>query len=212
MRTDDLIGSLVMDQGHPPVSVRRTFGYALPVALLVAFGIFSYVLDMRQDFADALMTWRYDIKILTTASIAAFGIVLLFRMARPQHEPAGDLKWVLLALVPIALGLLIEMAVLPSDQWASSAIGRGAIYCLSLVPLIAIGPLAATLIVLKRGAPQSPTAAGAIAGFAAGGIGALIYTLHCPNDSPFYVAIWYLSAVAIVTVVGAGIGRVWLRW
>lgn len=212
MKTEDLIGGLVADQGQPTISVRQTFGFALPLALLAALGIFSYVLDMRHDFVEALATWRYLLKLLVTASIAAFGIMLLFRMARPQHAPVDHLKWVLLALAPLALGLITEMAALPTDRWSESAIGSGAIYCLTLVPLIAIAPLAATLITLKRGAPQSPTAAGAFAGFAAGGLGALIYTLHCDNDSPFYVAIWYLTAIGIVTLVGAGIGRTWLRW
>ena len=212
MKTEDLIGGLVADQGQPVASVRRTFGYALPLALLLAVGVFGYILDMREDFADALTTWRYLLKILATASIAVVGVALLFRIARPQCASSSNMKWVLLALMPLAFGLAAEMTALPMAQWSASAMGRGAIYCLSLVPLIAVGPLAATLVTLKGGAPQSPTMAGAIAGFAAGGVGAFIYTLHCSNDSPFYVAIWYLSAIGIVTLIGAGIGRTWLRW
>ena len=149
---------------------------------------------------------------LTGASIALVGLQLLFRMARPQHAPRGDIKFVVLALLPLAFGVLAEMAVLPVGQWSASAIGFGPLFCLGIVPLIAAAPLAATLLALRRGAPQSPSAAGAVAGFAAGGMAALIYSFHCNNDSPFYVAIWYLSAVAIVTVIGAGIGRVALRW
>lgn len=212
MKTDDLIGSLVADQGRPPTSSRRTFAFALPLALLVAYGVFRSFLEMRPDFGDALMTWRYDVKILVAASVAAFGILLLFRMARPQTAPMAALKWILLALVPLGLGLLLEMALLPMDQWPASAMGFNPMYCLSLVPLIAIGPLAAALLTLRHGAPQSPTLAGAVAGFAAGGIGALIYAVHCDNDSPFYVAIWYMGAIWIVTAVGAGLGRLCLRW
>jgi hypothetical protein len=212
MKTDDLIGSLVADQDRPPTSSRRTFALALPLALLVAYGVFRAFLEMRPDFGDALMTWRYAFKILVAASVAAFGIVLLFRMARPQTAPRTVLKWVLLALVPLGLGLLLEMALLPMDQWPASAMGFNPLYCLTMVPLIAIGPLAAALLMLRHGAPQSPTVAGVIAGFAAGGIGALLYAAHCDNDSPFYVAIWYMGAIGIVTAVGAALGRLWLRW
>nr|WP_298684108.1 DUF1109 domain-containing protein [uncultured Dongia sp.] len=212
MKTDDLIGSLVADQDRPPTSSRRTFAFALPLALLVAYGVFRTFLEMRPDFGDALMTWRYDFKILVAASVAAFGTLLLFHMARPQTAPRTALKWILLALVPLGLGLLLEMVMLPMDQWPASAMGFNPVYCLTMVPLMAVGPLGAALLALRHGAPQSPTVAGAIAGFAAGGIGALLYAVHCDNDSPFYVAIWYLGAIGIVTAVGAVLGRLCLRW
>jgi len=80
------------------------------------------------------------------------------------------------------------------------------------VPLISLAPLVAALTAMRRGAPQSPLTAGAVAGFAAGGIGAFIYSIHCDNDSPFYVAIWYLGAILIVTLLGAVLGRSVLRW
>lgn len=212
MKTDDLIGSLVADQDQASISVRGMLFLALPVALVAAVCLFSAILDMRQDFVAALASWRYLLKIATAACVAFFGLWLLFRMTRPQHAPRDDIKLVLLALLPLALGLIAELAALPADQWSASAMGFRPLYCLGLVPLIAAIPLGATLLALRRGAPQSPMAAGAASGFAAGGIGALIYAFHCNNDSPFYVAIWYLSAIGIVTLIGAGIGRTWLRW
>lgn len=212
MKTDELIGSLVADQGHPPESSRRVGAFALPLALLLAIGVFVVLLDIRPDFTDAVTSWRYLLKIALAASIALSGIMLLFRIARPEQAPAQTIKWVLIALIPLGLGVLGEAMLLPVDQWKASAMGFQFIYCLTLVPLISLAPLVATLVTLRRGAPQSPMAAGAIAGFAAGGIGAVIYALHCNNDSPFYVAIWYLGAIGIVTLVGAGIGRFWLRW
>ena len=212
MKTDDLIGSLVADHANPPASPRRTFAYAAPPALLGAILIFSYVLDMRPDLGDALMSWRYLFKVLVSASIAAFGLMLLFRMTKPQHDPAADIKWLALALAPLAVSLALETLMLPVDRWSASAMGFNPEYCVTLVPLIGLVPLAAALVTLRHGAPQSPTAAGAIAGFAAGGIGAFIYALHCDNDSPVYVAIWSMAAVGIVTLVGAVAGRFYLRW
>lgn len=212
MKTEDLIGSLVADHSQPPKSTSNTLFYVLPLALLAAIFLFSTTLDMRPDFLEAVATWRYLLKMAVAANIAFIGIWLLFRMARPQHAPRDDLKLLPLALLPLALGIAGEMAILPLDRWPASAIGFRPLLCLGLVPLIALAPLVATLLALRRGAPQSPTAAGAVAGFAAGGMGALIYAFHCNNDSPFYVAIWYLLAIGIVTVIGAGIGRAWLRW
>ena len=212
MKTEELIGSLVADQGLYPASVRGTLFVALPLALLATIFLFSMTLGVRSDFLEAITTWRYLIKMATAASIALVGVWLLFRMARPQHAPGGDTKLFLLALLPLGFGLASEVVVLPSAQWSANAIGVKPYLCLFFVPLIALAPLVAALLALRRGAPQSPTAAGAVAGFAAGGMAALIYALFCNNDSPFYVAIWYLLAIGIVVLIGAGIGRLWLRW
>lgn len=212
MKTEDLIGTLVADQGRSPASAGRTLFYALPAALLAAVLLFSLMLEIRSDFGEAMSSWRYLLKVAVAADMAFVGLLFLFRMAQPQHAPRVGVKLLFLALLPLGFGLAAEMAMLPVEQWPASALGFDPEYCLVLVPLIALAPLGATLFALRQGAPQSPTAAGAVAGLAAGGIGALIYALHCTNDSPFYVAIWYLLAIGIVTSLGAGIGRFWLRW
>jgi hypothetical protein len=212
VNTDDLIGSLVADSSRPPASPKRAFGLLLPLGVIAAFCLFVLVLDMRPDFRSALGSWRYLFKIAVAASIALFGLALLFRLARPEQSAKHLARWILFALAPLGLGMAIEAVSVPMSQWPESAMGYRALYCLLLVPLISLPPLAAGLFTLRQGAPQSPMGAGAVAGFAAGGLGALIYALHCNNDSPFYVAIWYLAAIGIVTLLGAAIGRSLLRW
>lgn len=212
MKTDDLIGSLVADSGQAPASPRRTAAIVLPFAVVVAICLFVIVLDMRPDFRDALGSWRYLFKIAIAANIALIGLVLLVRLARPEQSAKHLGSWIAVAFLPLALAVVLEVMLLPMSEWPASAMGYKALYCLTLVPLISLAPLAASLITLRHGAPQSPMGAGAIAGFAAGGMGAVIYALHCNNDSPFYVAIWYLSAIGIVTLLGALLGRSLLRW
>jgi len=62
------------------------------------------------------------------------------------------------------------------------------------------------------GAPTRPPLAGATAGLLAGALGAAAYVLTCKNDAGWFVAIWYTSAVLLVTVVGASLGRRALAW
>ena len=64
---------------------------------------------------------------------------------------------------------------------------------------------------LRAGAPEEPFFAGAVAGVAAAGIGASVYALHCPEDSPLFMAVWYSLAAFAMAVIGAASGR-WLRW
>jgi hypothetical protein len=36
--------------------------------------------------------------------------------------------------------------------------------------------------------------------------------LHCPDDSPFFVAVWYSSAIAVVVAAGYFTGLRLLKW
>jgi hypothetical protein len=44
------------------------------------------------------------------------------------------------------------------------------------------------------------------------GLAGTLYALHCPDDSPLFVGIWYVLAAAIVTLAGALCGARLLRW
>ena len=212
MKTDQLIDSLVADRDRPSLPPQRGLRFALPAAVAIAIGVFVYCLDMRADFGAAVESWRYLLKLLTAALIAIAGGLALLHLAQPEHAAARVLRLLPLAILPLLLGFALEGMMIPADLWSTAAMGQGALYCLFYVPVLTLAPLAATLWAMGRGAPQSPMLGGAIAGLAAGGVGAFVYSIHCNNDSPFYVAIWYLGGIAIVTLLGALIGQRYLRW
>jgi hypothetical protein len=81
-----------------------------------------------------------------------------------------------------------------------------------MVPLLAILPLAASIYSLRRAAPAHPAQAGAVAGLASGALAAAIYALHCTDDSPLFVGVWYTLAVLIVSAVGALAASRLARW
>ena len=65
---------------------------------------------------------------------------------------------------------------------------------------------------LRYGAPTRPVLAGAAAGLLAGGLAATFYAAHCFDDSPLFVAVWYTIAIAVLTILGAIAGRLFIRW
>ena len=105
-----------------------------------------------------------------------------------------------------------ELAVTPASQWGGRLFGLHWFACLMLIPLFSIPPLAGILYAVKQAAPRDAGLAGAMAGLAAGGVAACVYVLHCPDDSPLFLAAWYTLAVGLVSLLGYLIGRRWLRW
>ncbi|MBY6242050.1 NrsF family protein [Methylosinus sp. Sm6] len=212
MRTKELIGALAMDLAPSRLRFRRLFAGALLCGALAAAALFLTFVGLRPDLAEAAFSLRFVLKFVVTLGLLAAAVGLLFRLAVPGRE-AG--RW---ALAPLAAPLLLalaaaaELVILPSDQWRSHLIGHNAPFCLALIPLLAILPLAIMLSALRRGAPDRPGLAGAVAGLAAGGLAAALYAAHCADDSPLFVAAWYSLAIGFVTLVGGALGSRLLRW
>jgi hypothetical protein len=53
---------------------------------------------------------------------------------------------------------------------------------------------------------------GAVGGLLAGALGATVFAMHCTNDSPLFVAIWYVLAIGLMSLFGLVVGRQALRW
>ena len=120
----------------------------------------------------------------------------------------------MLYLSPILLagGVIVELATKPAGSWPERLIGHNAVHCLSLIPLLSIPSLASLFFALRRAAPLRPPLAGATAGLVSGGVGAILYALTCPDDSPLFVATWYSIAIGALTTAAAFGGKRWLRW
>ncbi|MCZ7658676.1 MAG: DUF1109 domain-containing protein [Xanthobacteraceae bacterium] len=209
MRTDHLVRSLAADGA----AVRRPEA-VLPAALiagaLVSAALFAAFLGPRADIAAVATAPRFLLKFIETLLLAATASLVMLRLARPGARPAGALLLLAPALLAAAIG--VELATVPREGWWMNLTGKNAMVCLVSVPLLSLPVLAALLVVLRRGAPSRPWAAGAVAGLAAGGLGAALYAAHCTDDSPLFVAAWYTLAIALVTAAGALLGGRLLRW
>lgn len=211
MKTSDLISALSRDlKPTPPFGV--TMVLALVAAIVLAALVFFATIGPRPDIVAAAETYRFLGKFLVTGLLAAAAIWLVDRLARPGALRGKDFAVLLAPAVTLAVLVGSEMLVMPGPQWAMAALGKNSAVCLTYIPLIGLGPLAILMLVLRRGAVTRPVLAGAVAGLAAGGIAATLYAAHCPDDSPFFVAIWYPLAIAMLTAAGALLGRLFARF
>ena len=212
MKTDDLITALAADTGSISRPIGRTLMLALLGGAIGAIILFAVVLGMRAEVATAIGTARFDFKFVVTLSllVAAFG--LAWNLVRPGVVPKA---WILaLAAVPLLLvaGSIAEMLTVPEAEWGRRMTGSNSFMCVILIPMLSAIPFAAVLLAMRQGAPSNPKLAGAVAGLVAAAVGATLYATHCPDDSPFFVATWYVIAAGFMAMLGAAIGERFLRW
>lgn len=212
MKTDDFIASLSADAPQQQMPPRRAFALALVIGAVIAGGAFMLTLGPRPDFMHAIQTLRFDFKFVVTLVLAISALLVARDMARPEVRGSRMRPLLLAAPVLLILAVALEMMVVPSDLWMTRLVGHNMRFCTTMIPLFALGPLTLLLWAFRRGAPENPVRAGAVAGLIAGGIGAVFYAAHCFDDSPLFVATWYTLAIGAVTGLGALLGSRLLRW
>ena len=211
MKTEEFIKALASDRvlaPPPPRLLARDLGCGAAIALT----LFFVVLGLRPDLLQALTSPRFLLKPILTVSLLLAAIGLLAHLARPTGRAAGRKRWLLVAPLLLLAAVVVELVVQPPELWATRAIGHNSLWCLTMIPLLAVVPLACTLHALRQAAPLRPVLTGALAGLVAGSLAATFYAFHCPDDSPLFVAIWYVLALGVVTAAGAVGGHRLLRW
>ena len=212
MRTEDLIKAIAGDAAAPRPALGVRVAVALAAGGVIAAVWFAIDLGMRPDILTALQTWRFLLKL--AVMLVAFGCALwaCMRLAEPGTTLVEVAPALAAAPLLLVVGSLLELASVPPADWTAHAVGSYWRICLVSIPLLSIAPLVALLIALRAGAPRSPSAAGAVAGGLAAALAAVLYATHCPDDSPLFVALWYVLAMLPVLAAGALIGRHALRW
>jgi hypothetical protein len=211
VKTDDLIKLMAEDA---PVRMRigKALSMALAVGLAGAVILLLSTVGLREGMADAIASLRVAFKVAITVTLAVIACALTFRIGRPGVPLTAVAVLLIVPLAMLVVAVIAELSVLPMSLWRERLVGEHPVFCLYFIPLLSVVPLAAFLLALREGAPASPGLAGAAAGLAAGAIAAAVYAWHCTDDSPLFVASWYVAAIAVVTLAGFLIGRRLLRW
>lgn len=211
MKTDDLIAALAADNRReaPP---GRILWPALAVAVAGAILALGATLGFRTDLAQSLVEPTAAMRYVLTAVLGVLGVRLALVLARPE---GGSLARVWPVAVPVAaaVGLLVWAYLsTPAEGRQMALVGKTMVTCLVTIPLLSVLPVSAILLGLRRGATTAPGLAGFAAGVGGGGLAAMVYAMHCTEDSPLFYVTWYGVAIAGVTLVSTLIGPRVLRW
>ena len=212
MRTDDLIAQL--SAGLEPVksgAVTRLLAGAVLIGIAGSVLLLMAMIGPRHDLASAMTHPGMWTKMAYTLAIAGFGFWLVERAGRPGAEMTRPVLALALPLLAILLLSGLQMSA-PGADMPALVMGRSSQVCAALVTLTALPTLAATFWALRKLAPTRLTLAGAGAGLFAGATGAFVYCFHCTEEAAPFIAIWYTLGIAVVTAIGALLGRTLLRW
>jgi hypothetical protein len=212
MKTDDLIAAISADAKSAKPPIASMVWLAAGAGVIGATVVFLSVMRIRPDIGEAVFDPSFLYKWVLTLTLLASAMVLVMQLARPQPISGNRLLLLLAPAVVLLLGVAYELTTLPQPEWMPTMIGNNAVICMIFIPLLSALPLAAFLIALRQGAPSRPALTGAVAGLASTGIGATLYASHCTNDSPLFMAAWYVIGTAVVAGAGAVLGARLLRW
>ncbi len=212
---DDLILRLSRDvQPVAPGGVQRRLASFAAAGLVMSAALMLLWLGLRPDLGRAVLGTMLWEKGAYTLALAASGVLMTESLARPDgRTPRVAVAIALVAFGSIGFHGLVQM-VGAGDAGARHLLlmGASARVCALYVFLISAPMLVLLLAGMRTLAPTRLRLAGFAAGLGAGGVGAFVYSLHCPETAAPFVAIWYSLGVAATAGLGWLTGPIALRW
>jgi hypothetical protein len=203
MATDRLIDELAA--GLVPVrrqSLRRD------AAILGGIGAAELTLFLlsgqaRPDMHAAMALPSFWWKLASLGLLSLVGAISALAAFDPARSPRRGLR--LLALIAIAalvVGVLIDTGPTGLEALGARLEWRQGIGCLLTMLVLALPPLVAFGLMMRRAAPTDRPATAMAAGAAGAAWGAFIFMFACPHDDPFYIAVWYGSGCVLMAIAG----------
>jgi hypothetical protein len=213
MKTEQLIN--LLSTNLEPVDahrVVRNLWMTIVAGLVLASLTCIVTLGMRQDLSNPGVLEFLFVKIGFAAAVTILGWRLLLKHARPGGENHSRIFLVGVPFVALVILAAVNLMLVSASQWDHLVMGERLLQCLLSIPIMAIVPFAIIVWAVRNAAPTNLLRTGALAGLVAGGIGAIAYALHCPNDTVPFVAFWYGGTIVLCTLAGAALGPRLLRW
>lgn len=212
MKSRPEIAALAQDL-EPVRALRPRDGLLAPALTTIAATLtMAVLLGPRADLAALVPDPMF---LLRTGTLLLLGIatgVAAIRMVRPSIGGHGNGWLWALAMAGLFPASAAIMALIRMPEDMAVLDPPSGMQCIRM-SMMAAALIGATLVLwLRRGAPTALNRAGWVTGLAAGSLGALAYSLHCPHNSIFYIGLWYTLAVGLSAIVGRLIVPRLIRW
>ncbi len=199
---DAMLDALVAEL--KPVAPRRPARDWAAFALLAVAEVAAYLTmrGMRPDMPEAMSHMAFWWKALSLLVLAVIGVGTTIAALDPVRSPRRGLRLLaIVAALAVAAGWVVDAARVGPADFIARLDWREGLDCVLFVVACALPALGALALLMRRGAPTDPTGAATAAGVAAAAWGGVVFTLDCPHDDPFYIAVWFSLAIAIVMAI-----------
>ncbi len=213
MKTDDLISML--STGVTPVDphfASKRLQLALAGGITLSFLLMVLLYGINPNLKDAAALPMFWVKLALPASLFAVGLLLVLRVSIPGRpwRAIARVAGVPLVAVFLLAGFVLFQAT--PDARLPLILGKTWTVCTFSIAVVSAPLFIAVFWIVKGLAPTQLRLAGACAGLMAGGMGTLVYALHCPEMAAPFIAVWYTAGILLTTGLGAVLGPRLLRW
>jgi hypothetical protein len=213
MKTDDLISLLA--SGVTPVDRRapaKRFSIAVLAGLLGALFLVVALKGVRPDLGQVMATPIFWAKIAFPLCLMIGALGMVMRLARPGATSGPGKILIVAAVTAVWVGAVYVLMATAPDNRVAIILGNTWRVCALNIALLSIPGFVAVFWALRGLAPTNLTLSGACGGLLAGSMATIAYSFHCPEMQVTFWAVWYLLGMLVPTILGALLGRRWLRW
>jgi hypothetical protein len=205
MTSERLVAALVADLKP----VRRISAHGTRALIWAAFALIwvslaTSVLGIRADLLHVLHDPSYVTESAALCVVFALAARAAFRLSVPG---VASERWLPLA----ALLVWVAAVVLRSDAALSSTLLASGSACVWRMSALALIPGLAVLRMLRRAAPLEPGWTGLSALLSTSALAMLGTQALCAKDDAGHVLAWHVVPVLLATLLGAGLGKRFLR-
>ncbi len=209
LNTNDLIA--ILSQSAPP---RKPISLILVLLVLcvASASVTLVLLGARADLDEALTLPGFLLKTLLLSAAAIIAGLAVRRGATPLPRLRG--------LIPLVSGFALLLGGAILFEWTTTSATHilakfptpNFAICLLFVLLYgSMGTICLTGV-MRLYAPADPKTAATVIGLAAATAGAMGYSLHCPFDSPTFVAVAYGLSILLVVLIARRFATAFIRW
>jgi hypothetical protein len=213
VKTDDLINAL--SRSEPPIDRARLlarWASVLGLGMVGSFAVLVVWFGVNPDLAMLFQNTWFWVRFAFIFSVGAFAAALFAKLGQPAQARSARLSWIALPFGVLAAVAAVMLGMAPASERSDMLLGISWDVCSRNIALVSIPVFAASVWVARQFAPVRLRATGAALGLFSGAVGALVYSLYCPELEPTFLVIWYGIGMLIPAAVGALLGRKLLAW
>lgn len=213
MNTDNFISLLA--SGVAPVDrnmIAKRFSGAVLAGLIGATLLVIAIMGVRPDLGPAMAEPIFWARIAFPLCLMIGALSMVVRLARPGIASGPGKILIVAAVFSVWFASIYVLLVTPPEDRVAIILGETWKVCVLNISLLSVPGFVAVFWALKGLAPTNLTLSGACGGFLAGSMATIAYSFRCPEMQIPFWGVWYLLGMLVPTVLGALLGRRWLRW